>query len=209
MPSPVNIRVLCADDHPLVRDGIAYALQQTEGMQLVGEATNGLEAVEMFGRSRPDVTLMDLQMPGMNGIDAMIAIRSQFPSARIVVLTTYAGDVHATRALKAGAVGFLLKASLRTELIETIRLVHAGRRHLSPGIAAEIADHNHADQLSLREIEVLRHVASGCSNRLVAEALLITEDTVKAHMKSILSKLGASDRTHAVTTALKRGVLDG
>ena len=204
-----KIKVLCADDHPLVRDGIAFALQQQSGMELVGEATNGLEAVEVFRRCRPDVTLMDLQMPKMNGIDATLAIRREFPCARIVVLTTYSGDIQASRALKAGAVGYLLKAMLRTELIETIRSVHAGRRRVPPQIASEIAEHISADELSSREIEVLRYVASGCSNKIVADHLQISEDTVKGHMKSILSKLQANDRTHAVTIAMKRGFLDG
>ena len=208
MPSPEQIRVLCVDDHPLVRDGIAFALQQQTGMELVAEATNGVEAVEVFRRCRPDVTLMDLQMPKMNGIDATAAIRQEFPLARIVILTTYSGDIQASRALKAGAVGYLLKAMLRTELVETIRSVHAGRRRVPPQIAAEIAEHICADELSSREIEVLRHVAHGCSNKIVADHLQISEDTVKGHMKSILSKLRANDRTHAVTIAMKRGFLD-
>lgn len=209
MPTSTNIRVLCVDDHPLVRDGIAFALQLNAGIELVAEATNGVEAIEAFRRTRPDVTLMDLQMPTMNGIEATIAIREQFPCARIVILTTYSGDVQASRALKAGAVGYLLKASLRTELIETIRLVHAGRRRVPPQIAAEIAEHIHSDDLSVRETEVLRRVAGGNSNKIAADALSISEDTVKGHMKSILSKLRANDRTHAVTIAMKRGILDG
>ena len=204
-----KIKVMCVDDHPLVRDGIAFALQDQSGMELVGEATNGIEAIEVFRRCRPDVTLMDLQMPKMNGIDATAKIRNEFPCARIVVLTTYSGDIQASRALKAGAVGYLLKAMLRTELIETIRSVHAGRRRVPPQIASEIAEYISADELSLREIEVLRNVASGCSNKIVADHLQISEDTVKGHMKSILSKLQANDRTHAVTIAMKRGFLDG
>ena len=203
-----HIKVLCVDDHPLVRDGIAFALQQQTGMELVGEATNGVEAIEVFRRCRPDVTLMDLQMPKMNGIDATVAIREEFPCARIVVLTTYSGDIQASRALKAGAVGYLLKAMLRTELIDTIRSVHAGRRRVPPEIASQIAEHISADELSLREIQVLRNVASGCSNKIVADELQISEDTVKGHMKSILSKLRANDRTHAVTIAMRRGFLD-
>lgn len=203
-----QIRVLCVDDHPLVRDGIAFALQKQTGMELVGEATNGIEAIELFRRLRPDVTLMDLQMPKMNGIDATIKIRKEFPRARIVVLTTYSGDIQASRALRAGAVGYLLKAMLRTELIETIRTVHAGRRRVPPEIASEIAEHISADELSWREIEVLRKVAAGCSNKIVADHLQISEDTVKGHMKSILAKLQANDRTHAVTIAMKRGFLE-
>jgi DNA-binding NarL/FixJ family response regulator len=208
MPTSENIRVLCVDDHPLVRDGIAFALQQQAGMELVGEASDGVEAVSVFRSCMPDVTLMDLQMPNMNGIEATFAIRQEFPSARIVVLTTYSGDIQASRALKAGAVGYLLKAMLRSELIETIRSVHAGRRRIPPAIASEIAEHMSTDELSLREIEILRKVASGCSNKIVADTLQISEDTVKGHMKSILSKLQANDRTHAVTIAMKRGFLD-
>ena len=208
MPHLESIRVLCVDDHPLVRDGIAFALQQQTGIELVAEATNGLEAIDAFRRCRPDVTLMDLRMPKMNGIEATVAIRQEFPCARIVILTTYSGDIQASRALKAGAVGYLLKAMLRTELIDTIRTVHAGRRRVPPEIASEIAEHISADELSLREIEVLQLVASGCSNKIVADRLLISEDTVKGHMKNILSKLRANDRTHAVTIAMKRGFLD-
>lgn len=209
MPLTATIRVLSVDDHPLVLDGIAFALQGKPDMELVGEATNGIEAVAAFRRCRPDVTLMDLQMPKMDGIEATIAIRQEFPGARIVVLTTYSGDIQASRALKAGAVGYLLKATLRTELIDTIRLVHAGRRRVAPQVASEIAEHISADELSMREIEVLRHVASGCSNKIVADHMELSEDTVKGHMKSILSKLQANDRTHAVTIAMKRGFLDG
>ncbi len=209
MPHSEQIRVLCVDDHPLVRDGISFALQQHAGIELVGEATNGVEAVEVFRRCRPDVTLMDLQMPKMNGIEATIAIREEFPHARIVVLTTYSGDFQATKALKAGAVGYLLKGTLRTELIDTIRAVHAGRRRVPAEIAAEIAEYISADELSMREVQVLRKVAAGCSNKIVADSLAISEDTVKGHMKSILSKLQANDRTHAVTIAMKRGILDG
>ena len=208
MPLTQKIRVLCVDDHYLVRDGIAFALQQQPGMELVGEATNGVEAIAAFRQFRPDVTLMDLQMPKMNGIEATVAIRQEFPCARIVVLTTYSGDIQASRALKAGAVGYLLKAMLRTELIETIRTVHAGRRRVPPEIASEIAEHISADELSWREIEVLRKVSAGCSNKIVADHLQISEDTVKGHMKSILSKLQANYRTHAVTIAMKRGFLD-
>jgi len=203
------IRVLCVDDHPIVRDGIAYALQQELDIELVAEATNGVEAIAAFEKYRPDVTLMDLQMPLMNGIDATAAIRKDFPEARIVILTTYSGDIQASRALKLGAVGYLLKGMLRTELVDTIRIVHGGRRRIPPEIAAQLADHFSADALSDREIQVLREVAAGSSNKLVADKLFISEDTVKGHMKSILAKLQANDRTHAVTIALKRGFLDG
>ena len=178
-------------------------------MFLVGEAVDGKEALRLYGELRPDVTLMDLQMPGMNGITAIEAIRSEFPRARIVVLTTYSGDVQASRALKAGAAGYLLKSMLRTELITTIRCVHGGGRRIPPEIARELADHMTADALSQREIEVLRNVATGKSNKIVADTMKISEDTVKGHMKNILSKLGADDRTHAVMLAMKRGFLDG
>jgi len=209
MTASNRIKVLCVDDHPLVRDGIAFALQQQDDMMLVGEATNGLEAIAAFRQHRPDVTLMDLQMPQMNGIDAMAAIRSEFPTARIVMLTTYSGDVQVSRALSLGAVGYLLKGTLRSELIDTIRAVHAGLRRIPADIANDLAEHYSADALSPREIEVLRIVAAGCSNKIVADRLFISEDTVKGHMKSILAKLQANDRTHAVMIAVKRGFLDG
>ena len=207
--TPNRIRILCVDDHPLVRDGISFAIQQQNDMELVAEASNGLDAVSAFRRHRPDVTLMDLRMPRMNGLDAAAAIREEFPDARIVILTTYSGDIQASRALKLGAVGYLLKETLRTELIATIRGVHAGHRRIPQEIASEIAEHCNADVLSLRETEVLRSVASGCSNKIIATELCISEDTVKGHMKNILSKLRANDRTHAVTIAMKRGFLDG
>ena len=209
MASANKIKVLCVDDHPLVRDGIAFALQQQSDMELVAEAKNGAEAIVAFRQYRPDVTLMDLQMPQMNGIDATAAIRSEFPNARIVILTTYSGDIQASKALKLGAVGYLLKGMLRTELVDTIRLVHAGHRRIPPEIASGIAEHVSADALSEREIEVLRVVATGCSNKIVADRLFISEDTVKGHMKNILAKLQANDRTHAVMIALKRGFLEG
>ena len=205
----VRIRVLCVDDHPIVRDGIAYALQQQSDMELVAEATNGVEAVEAFRKHRPDVTLMDLQMPVMSGIEATAKIRSEFPQARIVILTTYSGDIQASRALKLGAVGYLLKGALRTELVDTIRQVYAGQRHIPPQIASEIANHYSADSLSERELQVLREVAAGSSNKIVADKLFISEDTVKGHMKNILAKLQANDRTHAVMIAVKRGFIDG
>jgi DNA-binding NarL/FixJ family response regulator len=204
-----TIRILCVDDHPLVRDGIAFAVNQQKDMELVGEATNGVEAIAAFRKLRPDITLMDLQMPEMNGIDATAAIREEFPNARIVMLTTYSGDIQASRALKLGAVGYLLKGMLRTELIDTIRAVHAGHRRIPPEIASGIAEHYAADALSMREVEVLRNVAAGCSNKVIADKLFISEDTVKGHMKNILAKLQASDRTHAVMIAIKRGFLDG
>jgi DNA-binding NarL/FixJ family response regulator len=208
MSKSTRIRVLCVDDHPLIRDGIAFALQTQSDMELVAEATNGREAIQAFRQFRPDVTLMDLQMPEMNGIDAMLAIRGEFPNARIIVLTTYSGDVQATRALKAGAVGYIIKGMLRTDLIDTIRGVNLGQRRIPHEVASGIAEHVSADALSAREIEVLRAVASGCSNKIVADRLHISEDTVKGHMKNILAKLQANDRTHAVLIAMKRGFLD-
>ncbi len=203
------IRVLTVDDHPLLRSGIAAVLEGQEDIMVVGEATNGKEAVESFRVHHPDVTLMDLQMPVMNGIDAILAIRREFPGARIVVLTTYDGDAQAVRALKAGAAGYLLKNMLREELVNTIRTIHAGRRRVPAEIAAAIAEHVADAILTEREIEVLRKVAAGTPNKIIASQLAISEATVKTHMKSILSKLGANDRTHAVTIAMKRGFLDG
>jgi DNA-binding NarL/FixJ family response regulator len=203
-----SIKILIVDDHPLIREGVSAVLSGQTDMSLVGEATTGREAIESFRRYLPDVTLMDLRMPDMNGIDAISVIRSEFPAARIVVLTTYAGDVQAIGALKAGASGYLLKNMLRKDLLETIRAVHAGKRRIPPEIAADIAEHAAEDSLTAREIEVLRGVAAGKSNKLIAAQLEISESTVKAHMKSILPKLDASDRTHAVMIALKRGILD-
>jgi DNA-binding NarL/FixJ family response regulator len=205
---PDRIRVLCVDDHPLMRDGIAFALQSQPDMELVGQAIDGDEALKLFRELRPDVTLMDLQMPGMNGITVIETIRRDFPKARIIVLTTYSGDVQASRALKAGVAGYLLKGMLRTELIGTIRAVHGGGRRISPAIASEVAEHVDVDALTDREVEVLRCVAQGLSNKAVANELNISEDTVKGHMKNILSKLSANDRTHAVMIAMKRGFLD-
>jgi DNA-binding NarL/FixJ family response regulator len=202
------IRILTVDDHQLLREGIGAVLDDQTDMTLVGQACNGQEAIESFRRLRPDVTLMDLRMPDMSGIEAISAIRSEFPNARIIVLTTYAGDVQAASALKAGAAGYLLKSLVRKELIETIRAVHAGKRRVPAEIATGIAEHVADDALTEREIEVLRRVAAGKSNKLIAVELAISEGTVKTHMKSILPKLGASDRTHAVTIALKRGILD-
>jgi len=204
-----KISVLSVDDHPLLREGIAAVLQGETDIVLAAEATNGKEAIESFRACRPDVTLMDLQMPVMNGIDAIIQIRREFPNARFVVLTTYQGDVQALRALKAGASGYLLKNMLRKELVETIRSVHAGKRHIPLEIAAELADHVTEDALTEREIEVLRSVARGNSNKIIAGRLNVSEATVKGHMKSILSKLTANDRTHAVMIAMKRGFIDG
>ena len=202
------IRILVVDDHPLLREGITAVLAAEPDMAVVAEAGDGREAVEQFRAHRPDVTLMDLQMPDMNGTDAILAIRKDYPEARIIVLTTYGGDAQAVRALKAGASGYLLKSMLRKELVATIRGVHGGKKIIPPEIAVEMAEHHADDALTEREIEVLREVAAGNANKAVALHLAVSEETVKAHMKSILSKLGANDRTHAVTIALKRGIID-
>lgn len=201
------IRILTADDHALFREGIASLVRGEPDMQIVGEAANGSEAVEAHRRLRPDVTLMDLQMPVMSGIEAIEKIRSEDPGARIAVLTTYKGDVEAVRALKAGACAYLLKSSLLDELLDTIRSVHAGKRYIPSDVAQEIAIHAAEDPLSQREIAVLELVASGKANKLIAWELAISEETVKAHLRGVFSKLDVSDRTQAVTTALRRGII--
>ena len=205
---PSLIRILAVDDHPMLREGIASLVSSQPDMMLIAEASTGREALEQFRKHRPNLTLMDLQIPDMDGIEAMVAIRSEFPEARVIVLTTYKGDVKILRALKAGARAFLLKGLLQKELLETIRAVHAGQRRIPPEVAAELADHAIDDALTTREIDVLRLIAGGNSNKLIADQLSITEETVKGYVKNILSKLGASDRTHAVTIALKRGIID-
>lgn len=202
------IRILVVDDHPVLREGIAAILASEADMVLVGEAANGREAIEQFRTHRPDITLMDLQMPLMGGGEAILAIRKEFPDARIIVLTTYDGDVQADRAIKAGVYGYLLKSMLRKELVETIRIVHGGRKRIPPEIAVELAEHRTDDSLTEREIDVLRQVASGNANKIIADKLEISEETVKSHMRKILSKLGANDRTHAVAIALKRGIIE-
>jgi DNA-binding NarL/FixJ family response regulator len=202
------IRILVVDDHPILREGIAALITDEEDMKIVAEASSGHEAIEQFRKHNPDVTLMDLQMPDGNGIDAMISVRSEFPQARFIVLTTYSGDVHVTRALKAGAQAFLLKSLLRKELLDTIRAVHAGQKRIASDVAAQLADHFGDDSLTTREIEVLRLIAAGNANKLIADQLSITEETVKGHVKNILSKLGANDRTHAVTIGIKRGIIE-
>ena len=202
------IRVLSVDDHPLLREGIAALIGLQSDMQLIGEASNGREAVEQFRKHHPDITLMDLQMPEMSGIDAISAIHGEFPDARIIVLTTYSGDSQVSRALKAGARGYLLKGMLRQELMETIRAVHAGRKRVSAEAATEIAEHATDDVLTQREIDVLRLIAEGNANKEIAGRLSLSEETVKGHVQNILAKLGANDRTHAVTIALKRGMID-
>ena len=201
------IRVLCVDDHAVFREGVAALVGPQEDMVIVGECENGKQAVDAFRQLRPDVTLMDLQMPIMGGLEAIGAIREIAPDARVVVLTTYQGDVQAVRALKAGATGYLLKSSLRHELLETIRLVHAGRRFVLPEVAQDIAVHAAEESLSAREIEVLECMAFGGANKTIAHRLSLSEDTVKAHIRSIFSKLDVNDRTQAVTTALRRGII--
>lgn len=202
------IRILSVDDHPLLREGVAALLAGQADMKLVAEASNGREAVDQFRAHRPDVTLMDLQMPEMNGVEAMVAICQEFPSARIIVVTTYAGDALVLRALNAGARAYLLKSLLRKELLETIRLVHAGHKRIQPAVATELAEHVTDDALSPREVDVLRLIADGNANKAIAGQLSITEETVKGHVKNILAKLAANDRTHAVTIGLKRGIID-
>jgi DNA-binding NarL/FixJ family response regulator len=200
-----QIRILTVDDHPILRQGIAAIIGDEADMTLVGEATNGREAIQQFRAHRPDVTLMDLQMPEMNGLDA---IRGEFPDARVIVLTTYAGDVQAKRALQAGARAYLLKNSLHKELLDTIRAVHAGRKNLSPEVSFELAEHAAEDTLSPLEVRVLRLIAEGNSNKEIAARLSATEDSVKGHVRNILSKLGANDRTHAAMIGVKRGIIE-
>jgi DNA-binding NarL/FixJ family response regulator len=202
------VRILAVDDHPLLREGIAALIGNEPDMELVAEASTGREAIEQFRKVRPDVTLMDVQMPDMNGIDALIAIREEAPTAKIIVLTTYGGDALAMRAIKAGAQAYVLKGLVRKELLETIRAVNRGQKRIHPDVAVELAQHTGESTLTAREIEVLSLVAAGNSNKRIAACLSITEDTAKGHLKSILAKLGASDRTRAVTLALKRGIIE-
>jgi DNA-binding NarL/FixJ family response regulator len=202
-----TIRILSVDDHPLLREGLASVIQGEPDMELVGEATTGDEAIRYFRQYRPDVTLMDIQMPGINGVEAMSAIRNEYPDARFIVLTTYQGDAQALRAIKAGASGYLLKNMLRKDLLRAIREVHAGKRFIPPVIANNLVAHLADDSLSEREIAVLKCVAAGKSNKLIASEFDLSEATIKGHMKNIFSKLGANDRTHAVMIALKRGFI--
>ena len=203
-----TIRVLAADDHALLREGIASLVNAEPDMQLVAHASTGRQAIEQFRIHEPDITLMDLLMPDMGGVEAMIAIRSEFPDARIIVLTTYTGDVQALRALKAGACGYLIKSSIHTDLLDAIRAVHAGRKQIPPDVAAALAGHAGDEELTEREIVVLRLIAKGNANKQIAFQLRITEETVKSHITHILCKLGANDRTHAVTIALQRGIIE-
>jgi DNA-binding NarL/FixJ family response regulator len=202
------IRILTVDDHVLLREGIAAVIENQPDMKIVGEAANGRDAIERIRQLKPDITLMDLRLPDISGIEVIAAARSEFPAARIIVLTTCEGDDQALRALKAGASAYLLKSMLRKDLLLTIRKVHSGGRHVPPEIARDIAEHAADDSLTTREIQVLRAVSSGLSNKLIASHLEISLSTVKAHLKSILPKLRANDRTHAVMIALKRGILD-
>ena len=203
-----RIRILAVDDHPVLRQGIAALIADESDMTLVAEAENGREAIRQFRTHSPDVTLMDLQMPEMSGLDAMIAIRGEFPDARIIVLTTYSGDVQARRALQAGARAYLLKNSLHKELLDTIRAVHGGRKNLSPEVSFDLAEHAAEDTLSPLEVRVLSLIAEGNSNKEIAARLSVTEDSVKGHVRNILSKLGANDRTHAAMIGVKRGIIE-
>jgi len=207
MASVSHIRILSVEDHPLLREGIAAMINTQPDMLLVGAPANGTEAIEAFRALRPDVTLMDLRLPDLNGIEVMIAIRAEFPNARIIVLTTYEGDVDIQRALKAGAHGYMLKSVPPQEMVDTIRRVHAGQKCISPEIAAGLAEHMSDEDLSGREVDVLRNVATGNRNRDIAEKLFIAEETVKVHLKHILRKLGASDRTQAVAIGVRRGII--
>ena len=207
-PGQELIRVLTVDDHALLRKGIRALIGAESDMELVGEASTGREAVDEFRKHRPDVTLMDVQMSDMTGIEAIIAIRSEFPDARIIVLSTYSGDVQVTRALKAGARAYLLKTNVNKELLSTIRAVHTGQKRIPAEVAAGLAEHTGEDALTEREMEILRLVAAGNANKEIAAQLELAEDTVKRHVTNILSKLGANDRTHAVTIGLKRGIID-
>ena len=202
-----QIRVLCVDDHPLLREAIATLINSQPGMLLIGAAPNGQEAIQQFRKYRPDITLMDLRLPDMSGTDALVAIRGEFPEARIVMLTTFEGDAEIHRALKAGARAYLLKSMPPSELVEVIRQVYAGKKPISPQVAARLAEHFSDDALSEREVEVLQQVAGGNRNREIGERLFIAEETVKVHIKHIMDKLGAKDRTEAVAIAVRRGII--
>lgn len=205
---PKLIRILAVDDHPLLREGIAALVNAEPDMKLIAEACNGEEAIEKYRCYRPEITLMDLQMPNVNGVEAIARIQNEFSNARIIVLTTYTGDAQVLRALKAGARGYVLKGHVHRELLAIIRAVHSGLKRIPPEIAAELADHATDDELSPRQVDILRLIAAGNANKNIADLLNIGEATVKSHVTTILSKLGANDRTHAVTIGLKRGIID-
>jgi len=204
---PARIRVFCVDDHPLLREGIGTVINNQPDMLVVAEASNAQQAIEQFSKHKPDVTLMDLRLPDMNGIDTMIAIRSQFPEARVIILTTFEGDVEIQRAFEAGARAYMLKSMPPKDMVDTIRQVHAGKKRIPPEIATHLAEHYSDESLTTREVEVLRQIAGGNRNRDIAEKLFITEETVKVHIKHIMEKLGASDRTHAVAIGVRRGII--
>ncbi len=201
------IRILIVDDHPLLQEGIALVVDHEPDMKVVGAAATGRESIELFERVRPNLVLMDLRLPDMNGIDAMIAIRTKAPSAKVIILTTFEGDAEVNRALKAGAAGYLLKTMPRKQIVESMRLIHAGRRRVDPGVAANLAEHMGQETLSQREIEILKQVAEGSRNKEIAAQLALSEETIKSHMKNILEKLGAADRTQAVAIAVRRGMM--
>jgi DNA-binding NarL/FixJ family response regulator len=205
---PERIRILIVDDHPLLREGVNSLVEKQTDMAIVAQASSGPEALQMYAQHLPDITLMDLRLPGIDGIDAMAAILAKFPDARMIILTTFGGDAQIVRAFKAGARGYLLKDMLRKELLDAIRSVHAGNKRIPPQIATQIAEHASDTKLTPREIQVLQLVAAGNSNRTLAVKLSVSEETVKMHVKNILSKLDAKDRTHAVTIALRRGMIE-
>ena len=202
-----RIRVFSVDDHPLLREGIAAIINNQQDMEVIAQAANGQDAIQHFKKHQPDVTLMALRLPDMSGIDAMMAIRAEFPEARIILLTTFEGDVEIKRALEAGARGYLLKSMPPKELVEAIRQVHAGKKRIPPQLAAQLAEHMSDEALTTREIEVLGQIAGGNRNRDIAEQLFISEETVKVHIKHIMEKLGASDRTQAVAIGIRRGII--